>query len=329
MADECAGGGILPLEGRAIPRYGGGMRDDRGVGQNACLQMKPSGAKAVMLIAALAMGFGASAAGAQEESEPLGQGEARITARAEVTFAMESGPGTGREKLAAMGSALGSRIGGVRACYRQVTEQRPEVQGELRLTATLEAAGGSIEVRRDEVGDAQLLACVLASLEAADLSELRPPGVAYLRLSFQNSAAAGVAGVREAREAGVPITTNEDGRLESADRTEDGAVAFRVVGTARATEEQILAVHRGLMGGIPMLLDCRRKASRRQSPNGELHVRLQVDRRGRGRGRVRRSTVADDRGRRCVERGLRRLRMNEAARGPVDLVITFGDRASQ
>ena len=68
-----------------------------------------------MLAVALALAAGPAAA------QEMGQGEANITAQADVRLSMESGPGTNADKLALIGGVVGSKLGAVRNCYREVT----------------------------------------------------------------------------------------------------------------------------------------------------------------------------------------------------------------
>ena len=267
----------------------------------------------------------ASSGSAQEMDE----GEARITATADVRMAIESGPGTNATKLSLIGGAVGGRIGDVRRCYRERTEQAPAVRGRLRLVVELEAGGGRVEVQRDEVGDRALVQCVLRAFRAANLASVRPPGSAFVVLDFDNSAAEGVERTQELRavEDTAEVTTNAEGRGEASGGTPDGLVRFRVVGEAAATA-QIQAVHRAVRAAIPQLLDCRRKAARRESPAGEVTVDLRVAANGRGQAVSRRSTVADARGPRCVVQALGRARYQGEARGRVQVVVTFAADAA-
>lgn len=271
-----------------------------------------------MLAVALALAAGPAAA------QEMGQGEANITAQADVRLSMESGPGTNADKLALIGGVVGSKLGAVRNCYREVTAERPTVQGVLKLFVDL-AGGGSVTVRDDGIGDRELSRCVMRELNQADLGSLRPPGSAYVVLTFTNTAAEGVARTqqRRATENDVAVTRNADDRFEATGRSGDGNIEFTVIGGARATAEQVAALQRSVREAIPILLDCRRKASRNESPEGEIRLRVTVNARGRARVRVLRSTVADARGGRCLTRFLGRRPFEAEARGTHDVVVRF------
>ena len=261
---------------------------------------------------------------------PMGQGEANITARADVRMEVQSGPRTSGDKLGLIGGAIGGRLAGIRTCYREVSAARPTVTGDMRIAVMLTAGRVRFDVTADNVNDRQLSRCTMRELRRSELSMIQPPGTAYIILHFTNSAAAGVAETqqRRAREDAAPVHRNADGRLESSGQTEEGEVRFRIVGGPRASEEQVQAVQSTMRSTIPTFLDCRRKASRRTSPNGEIRLVLQVGGNGRGRARTTRSTVEDVRGQRCVERALRRARFGREGRGRTDIYITFADRAT-
>lgn len=262
-------------------------------------------------------------------AQEMGEGEARITATADVRMVLESGPGTNATQLSLLGGVVGGRIGDVRRCYRERTEQAPAVRGRLRLLVALEPGGAHIEVQRDEVGDPALVQCALRAFRGADLASLRPPGAAFVVLDFDNSAAEGVERTQALRavEDTAEVTTNTEGRAEASGGTPDGLVRFRVVGDRDAAVQiqtvQIQAVHRAVRAAIPLLLDCRRKAGRRESPAGDVHLDLRVAANGRGRAASRRSTVSHAGGSRCVARALGRARYQGEARGRVQVVVTF------
>lgn len=261
-------------------------------------------------------------------AQEMGEGEARITATADVRLSIESGPATSSEKLALLGGTIGGRLGDVRRCYRDRTEQAPAVRGRLRIYVELQAGGGRVDVQRDEVNDRPLTDCVLRALRAAAYANVRPPGSAFVVLDFDNSAAEGVQRTQELRavEDTAQVTTNAEGKGEARGGTPDGLVTFRVIGNADAAA-QIQSVHRAVRASIPQLLDCRRKAARRESPAGDVLVDLRVNG-ARGQATSRRTTVADARGPRCVVQALGRARYEAEARGRVQVVVTFAADAA-
>lgn len=262
-------------------------------------------------------------------AQEMGQGEANITATAQVHMSLESGAATNSAKLQRIADAIASTLGPVRECYRNRVQERPVTQGELRLMVGLED-GGSVDVTRDSVEDEPLLRCVLAAMRAAPLADVPPPGAAFAILRFDNSAAEGVSRTQERRavEDEVDVTTNDDGRLEARGGNAGGEVEFVVIGRPNAQAAQVAAIQRSLRAAIPVLLDCRRKAARRTSPAGEVTLEAAIPRRGRARIRVIRSSVEDARGGRCLSRFLPRQPFEEAARGAARIVVRFNETAS-
>ena len=248
----------------------------------------------------LLLGLHVAAPGAA--AQELDAEHTRITTRADVSLAVENGPGTSREELGPFGAVLGRQLGAIRVCYSRVSRQRPHVRGVLRLRAVLEPGGGRVELTRDEVGDEELRRCTVDALAAAPFEELRPPGSAYLTLTFTNTAAEGAERIRaRGPSATAAVTRSADGHLETEGGTPGGEVRFRVVAPADADEARLRLLHGALRTHIALLLDCRRKAGRRASPAGDITLDLNVARTGRAQARTRESTVADDRGKRCLE----------------------------
>ena len=274
----------------------------------------------------LVLSLGGSGANAQEAVESTG----RVTAHSDVRMAIESGPATRSTKLAEIGEVVGAQIGAIRECYRNVVRRRPQVEGTLRLMVDVRD-DGQVEVSRDELNDEELSTCSLRALRAARLADVQAPGAAFITLTYSNSAAGGVAATQERRAAedDVDVTRNANGDLEAVGGNASGEVSFRVLGQgAQATEERVAAMQRSLRAAIPILLDCRRKAARRSSPAGEITLLATVPRRGRTRIQVRSSTVADERGGRCLGRFLGRHPFEEAAAGRSTVIVTFtGDEA--
>lgn len=261
-------------------------------------------------------------------AQEMGQGEANITARAEVRMSIESGAATNNAKLQRIAEVVTTSLAAVRECYRARVEERPVTQGELRLMVDLEGRG-SVEVTRDSLEDEPLLRCVLRAMRRAPLRDVRPPGSAFVILTFENSAAEGVRRTQERRavEDAVEVTRNPEGRLTARGGNDGGEVGFVVTGGPDATEEQVAATQRGLRAAIPVLLDCRRKAARTESPEGEIELDARFAARGRPRLRVVRSTVSDARGSRCLTRFLPREPFDAATRGAARITIRFNDTA--
>ena len=280
------------------------------------------GMRGFVALCALVWASGGGTGRAQE----MGQGEANITARAEVRMSLESGPATNSAKLALIGGVVGGALGDIRRCYQEVTESDPEARGTLRVVIDLTPEGGDVHVHRNELNHRQLERCTLRALRGANYAAIQPPGSAFVVLQFDNSAAEGVGRTRElrAQEDNATITRDAEGRMNTEGGTEIGEVRFRLRGSARATEEQMQAVHRGLRAALPVMLDCRRKAARNHPPYGEITLDL-VLRRGRATWRTRGSTVQDARGERCLRRFLGRRRFAEVS-GRFRVVIEFRER---
>jgi hypothetical protein len=259
-------------------------------------------------------------------AQTMGQGEARITARSDVRMGVESGPGTSGRKLQDMAGALTERLATIRQCYATVAEERPTVQGAMRLRVLLPRGRGvDLRVEEDTTSDRPLARCVTRALERAHFTDVERPANVMVALDFTNSAARGVAETREraGREAHVETTRDVAGHHLAEGGTEE--VRFRVAGVEA---DRAAAAQRSLRSGIAGFLDCRRRAGRRgMNPEGEITLRLQIPRRGRVTARVMDSSVADTRAPTCMSRALSRMTFEAAAAGRADVTFIFAPRA--
>ena len=235
----------------------------------------------------------------------------RITARSDVRMEIESGPGTGSQKLTEIGGAVGGQLGRIRACYAEVTEARPTVQGKIKLEVQIRPRGQArVEVTENTVDDRRVQRCTLAAIREARYAGIEPPGSAFVLLTFSNTAAEGVERMqaRSAEEAAAPVRRDADGHPTAEGGPANGLVHYRVTGVPGTTEDTVAAAWRTLRSLIPHLLDARRKAGRRRTdPAGEVDLVVRVNPRGRAQVRVTRNTVEqDDLAQRFLLRAFRR-----------------------
>ena len=244
----------------------------------------------------------------------MAQGSGAITTRADVALSVESLPGTSALRLGAIGEAIGTQMGAIRTCYADVTAERPSVTGAMRVRVQVPGNNRrpTLEVAEDTAGDAPLTACVLRALRAASLAGVRGPAGGMIVVQFQNSAAEGAAMVARERERTTETTVRMvDGAPQAESRTGGGEVVVVVRGTGQTTADAVAAYFLSIQARVGTLLDCRRRASRReQNPAGEIVSSLNVPARGNPTGQGVSSSVADVRAPQCVLRSLQ-----EAGRG--------------
>ncbi len=262
----------------------------------------------------------------------MGQGEAAITTRSDVTMGIENGPGTSGARLRALAEALTTKMGDVRQCYAEITAERPTVQGAMRVRVEVPNGRGAarVEVSEDTTSDAPLSRCVLRALRAASVEGVERPANAFVALQFGNTAARGVEEVhrRRAEEDNVSVTNNSDGRPEASGGPASGELRFTVTADGSSTATTVQAIHRALRTAIPSLLDCRRRAGRRDSPEGRITIDARLARAGTVTLRTVSSTVANDRAPQCVSRAITTQRFGHDAAGRVTVAIDFSPAAA-
>lgn len=270
---------------------------------------------------ALAVALGLSLTPLAASAQEMGQGQAHITTRSDVRMSLESVPGTGAARLAALGRAVGGGMGAIRQCYASVIEERPTVTGTLRLRVSLGASGRpEIAVEQDGASDRQLLNCIRDVVTRQSMDGVERPAAAIVVLELHNSAAAGAAETaRRADEADEVPVTREEGRAVA--RGDAAGVRFVVRGDEDATVAEGLRVVRSQIAGM---LDCRRRASRRgMDPTGTIALRMQMRARRAPELTAGRSTVRDERAPTCLERALEHAPRAPEAAGRLDVEVEF------
>jgi hypothetical protein len=264
----------------------------------------------------------APGAGAQDMED----GEARVSSRSDVQMQVSSGPATNARRLGELAGVLGGALVPVRRCYAKVLGERPGVQGDLKLSVKVPERGKvQVAITSDTVKDAQVRRCTQAALQKLDYASAPRPSAAFVHYTYTHEAAEGMEATRGHKgRSGARVTRTDDGVPESIFHTPGGEVRFTVVGAKGDDDERVLAAHAGMRKAVPGLLDCRRRAAKRdQSPEGELHLTALVTRTGRAQSRVVRSTVKNPIASRCVAATVNRTTFDRAAMGRWTLQVRF------
>lgn len=250
---------------------------------------------ALVLISSLAW---APATGSAQVGE-----KGRITTRSDIKMSIEGVPGTSGAKLQALAKTLSSPLTAAKACYGEVVKEHPEVVGTLHVELELPPEG-KLLVRAPEAAAgalAPMKVCVDKAFGKLDVSSVPRPAGARVALALTNSAAESVGEVRsqQKKESQVTVETAADGAFTSHGQSTEGEVSFDVRARDKANVEPL---HNVVRAALPGLFDCRRRASKLASPEGDLAFTLDA----RGNITAGKSTVANERAPICVGSVLKR-----------------------
>jgi len=227
----------------------------------------------------------------------------RITTRSDIKMSIEGVPGTSGAKLQALAKTLGAPLTAAKSCYGEVVKEHPEVVGTLHVELELPAEG-KLLVRAPEAAAgalAPMKVCVDKAFGKLDVSSVPRPAGARVALALTNSAAESVGEVRsqQKKESQVEVTAGADGSYSSRGQSTGGEVSFAVRARDKAHVEPL---HNVVRAALPGLFDCRRRASKLASPEGDLVFTLDA----RGNISAGKSTVANERAPTCVGSVLKR-----------------------
>jgi hypothetical protein len=258
----------------------------------------------------------------------MGQGEAAIGVRSDVTIAIEGARSTPASRLQQITDAATDRVSELRSCYRELASKRPTAAGGVAVRVTLEPdkKPPRFEIKEQPGTDPDVTRCVKRELEKAAWRQVERPAAAIITLEFQNSRAKGeqdMAALRQAAEQ-VEIRGREGGGYEAGWAAPEGSVSFLV--SNPATRDGIEPVLKKLRDAFAGFADCRRRSEQGgRSPAGNVEVELALVPNGKSRVKVVSSSVAHPRAIPCVEHVLGGLRFAGASSPkPLAIRVTFG-----
>lgn len=266
-----------------------------------------------LFTALVAISF-ATAPAAAQSGDNMGQGEAAISVRSDVTLSVKGTGGTSSERLAKLGQAVSDEMGEIRSCYRKLVSTAPEVMGKLRIKLRIEdAKKPEIEVLDQTAGSQPLLTCVTQVLSRAKYADVGRPAAAFLAMTFDNSRARGQAEMIQeaAKLARVDVRDTLSGQREARWSTDGDEVSFRVRADPSEPEDAVGVVMNWVRRHYASFLDCRRRCEQGgASPEGDIEIHLSIDARGRAKPSYGEVSVAHSRARSCTERLLKRNRFD-------------------
>jgi hypothetical protein len=260
----------------------------------------------------------------------MGQGEAAIGVRSDVTVAIEGARSTPANRLQQITDVATDRVSELRSCYRELASKRPTASGGVAVRVTLEPDRKPplFEIKEQPGTDPDVTRCVKRELEKAAWRKVERPASAVITLEFQNSRAKGEQEMAELRQAAdqVEIRARDGGGYEAAWATPDGSLSFLV--SNPKSPDGLEPVLRKLRDAFAGFADCRRRAEQGgRSPAGNVEVELALASRGKTRSKVISSSVAHPRAIPCVERVLGGLNLEAPSSTkplPLAVRIAFG-----
>ena len=254
-------------------------------------------------------------------------GEAgKITTRSDVRMSIEGTTGTSGKKLDALAKTLGTPLSEAKRCYADLVKDHPEVVGTLTVQLTL--VEGTAPPKIATPGAAKELKPMQRCLDKAfakmDVSAVPRPAEAQLTLELTNSAAAAVQDVKSqgAQAAKVPIEEQSDGSITSRGASLQGEVSFIVSAKGPSGREAVELIHNGVRDALPGLFDCRRRASKKGSPEGDLVFSVKLSPSAKPTIESKSSTVANERAPICSGNELKQM-FKKGGKGAVTLTIHF------
>ena len=249
----------------------------------------------------------------------------KITARSDVKMSIEGSTGTSGKKLDALAKVLGTPLAEVKRCYGELVKEHPEVVGQLTVQLTiLEGKPPKIEAPGAVKELKPMQKFVDKAFAKLDVSEVPAPAHANVLLELTNSAAAAVADVKAqgAEASRVAIEEKGDGSFVSHGASLQGEISYEVSAKGPSGREAVEIVHNSVRDALPGLFDCRRRASKKGSPEGDVVFALKLSPSAKPSIESKSCTVPAERTPFCTTSALKEM-SKKGGKGAVALTIHF------
>lgn len=248
-------------------------------------------------------------------------GTVRTQAGVQMTLSGSADLDSGR--LDSARSALQQRMGEVRRCFSEAMQRSAGVDGSVVVEISVQPRGRfDAKLKSNASGDTVMGECMRSALAAAPFRTLPQGARLEATLTIDNP----VARLRK-RQAQRSVLENVrmlgGGLAESVGGTQEKEVAFRVVGSAYASQT-IGGINRQFLTNLPGLLDCRRKASRKtRTAEGSVAFDIAIEGGKLARVQTKSNTMNDRRAQTCINSWLARVDASQLASADLDVTVSF------
>ncbi len=252
--------------------------------------------------------------------------DARVSARSDVKMSIEGDVGMGGGNIEALARHLGVPLGDVKHCYGEIVKKHPEITGSIVVELFLAEGKKTVfpKIAGGQGIHPKVKRCVDAAFRRVVAHDVARPAKARVVLEFTNSSAKGAEEVKvlEEEEARVDVRTAADGSYFAEGKSTHGEVFFTVSARGNRGAALVEEGFNGVRDSLPSLFDCRRKAGKRESPEGELNVVVVLAGKAKASAKVTETTVKSEWTPSCVQRALSRG-LAGRGHGRIQVVVRF------
>jgi hypothetical protein len=274
---------------------------------------------ALLLLGVSTQGARADANGGIAAAMGLTAADGSVRTQAGVRLSISPVPGA-PDRVQALSAPVQARMCNIRECFAQAMLRSPTTEGRAEFELETRTHGATVRITADETHDATLVSCMKSSLARGSFSGVPRGTRAVVGLYLSNPVAALQKRMHDGQPA-VPVHMLAGGRAESEGGTQAGDIKFRVTGSAYAAKT-IEGLQRDISSQLAGLLDCRRKAFRRDrdvTGKVEVDLKLRDGELGHGAARSTLKRAAPQ----CVEQWLGKLDTSRLADADLSLAISF------
>lgn len=188
-----------------------------------------------------------------------------------VRLAISAIPGV-PDRVVAMSAPVQARMGVMRTCFSEAMRRTPSTAGTASFDIEVTGRGARVKVLEDATGDQALVACMRDALSQTPFSRVPRGSLARVSVQLTNPFAGTAKAVMSAPAPTLRMLAG--GMAESESPKLAGDIKVHLTGSAFAVAV-IERLQRDIAAQIAGLLDCRRKALRREA-DYQVAVKLSV-----------------------------------------------------
>jgi hypothetical protein len=277
-------------------------------------------AGALMLLVTTSLGHAhADANGSVAAAVGITAADGSVRTQAGVRLSINA-PASGADHVVAMSRPVQARMAALRECFGSAMARSSTTEGRAEFEIEATARGATkVRVTLDETRDPELLSCMKSSLARTSLRGVPAGSRALVGLYLSNPLAA----MRKRLTDAAPkseVHMLAGGQAESGGGTQAGEIRFEVRGSAYAAST-IGSFSHDVSAHLAGLLDCRRKALRRERETGgsvefELSVRAGAIGQSKPRSTMKQASQ-------CVAAWLAKLDASQLQDADLRLAISF------
>lgn len=241
----------------------------------------------------------------------------QVSTQSDVEMAVQSVPGTHSTRFEDLSLPVRDNIDNVKKCYQKAVKAQPTLEGtlSLRLDAPAKQVRPTFSTVGGTVKDQPLIDCVLKAFKKVRVPKFENPSAMILTITFHNSSAKGteVTETRRQALAAAAVVPDGHGGFKGEDGTLGKEVVFELLPQGQVDKNSLALASSIVKERIGGLLDCRRKAAKFGTMQGEAEAYMKFKAGSVGSAKLVSNTLKGPKATPCIQSVLKDIHTHKAS----------------